>query len=571
MLKNINIRHFAIVDELALDLCPGMTVLTGETGAGKSILLDALGLALGDRADTKAIRAGVDRAEVSVDFNITDHQQAQSWLNDHELDDEDLCLIRRTINRDGRSKGYINGRPVPMQMLRELGEQLVDIHGQHEHQSLLKREVQRQALDDYSCAHSDSADTGKGSSHEKLLADTADYFTQWQQLTETLADLQASREQREDRLELLRYQVEELRELDFTPEEYANLETEHARLANQNQLREGGEQVLQALSGDDQDTLTDRVERCSVEMQQLLSIDPALANVCETLQGAAIQSREAATELRNYLDGLSLDPEQLQTLNERLGFIHDLARKHRLIPNELPVLHQQLEAELSILEKADIQLESITSEISTVKKAYQKIASKLSASRQQSAKKLAAAVTGNMHQLGMPHGLFEISLDPIDEPSIHGLERVEYLVTANPGQPVQPLAKVASGGELARISLAIQVISAGSGNIPTLVFDEVDVGIGGGIAEVVGRLLKNLSDNRQVLCVTHQPQVASLAHQHLQVSKQSEEQKTITDVSPISEQERIDEIARMLGGLEITEQTLSHAQEMIERGQQSLT
>ena len=567
MLRHIHIHHFAIVDELKLDLSPGMTVLTGETGAGKSILLDALGLALGDRADTGAIRAGVDRAEVSVDFNITEHQQAQNWLLDRELDDDDLCLIRRTINRDGRSKGYINGRPVPMQMLRELGEQLVDIHGQHEHQSLLKRDVQRQALDDYASAHSSS----KSTSHEKLVTDTAELFTQWQQLTETLAELQASREQRDDRLELLRYQVEELRELDFSREEYSTLETEHARLANQNQLREGGEQVLQALSGDNQDTLTDRVEKCSVEMQQLLSIDPALANVCETLQGAVIQSREAAAELRNYLDGLSLDPEQLQTLNERLGFIHDLARKHRLIPNELPVLHEQLEGELSTLEKADIQLESITSDISTVEKAYQKIACKLSASRKQSAKKLAAAITENMHQLGMPHGLFEITLEPVEGLSIHGLERAEYCVTTNPGQPLQPLAKVASGGELARISLAIQVIAAGSGNIQTLVFDEVDVGIGGGIAEVVGRLLKNLSDNRQVLCVTHQPQVASLAHQHLQVRKQSEKQKTITDVSPISEQDRVDEIARMLGGLEITEQTLSHAQEMIERGQQPLT
>ncbi len=563
MLRHIHIRHFAIVDELSLDLSSGMTVLTGETGAGKSILLDALGLALGDRADTGAIRAGVDRAEVSVDFDIGDHQQAQNWLLDHELDDDELCLIRRTVSRDGRSKGYINGRPVPMQMLRELGEQLVDIHGQHEHQSLLKRDVQRQALDDYSCAHN------KG--HQKLLTDMAKNFSQWHQLTETLAELQASREQRDNRLELLRYQVEELRELDFTNDEYANLETEHARLANENQLREGGEQVLQALSGDDQNTLTDMVEQCSVDMQQLLSIDPALANVCETLQGAAIQSREAAVELRNYLDGLSSNPEQLQTLNERLGYIHDLARKHRLVPKELPVLHEQLEAELAILEKADIQLEAITSDISEVEKAYQLIASKLSTSRKQSAKKLAVAVTENMHQLGMPHGIFEIALEPIEGLSIHGLEGIEYRVTANPGQPVQPLAKVASGGELARISLAIQVIAAGSGNIPTLVFDEVDVGIGGGIAEVVGRLLKNLSDNRQVLCVTHQPQVASLAHQHLQVSKQSEQQKTVTDVSPIFEQDRVDEIARMLGGLEITEQTLSHAQEMIERGQQPLT
>jgi DNA repair protein RecN (Recombination protein N) len=567
MLRHIHIHNFAIVDELELDLSSGMTVLTGETGAGKSILLDALGLALGDRADTGAIRAGVDRAEVSVDFNITEHQQAQTWLHDHELDDEDLCLIRRTVNRDGRSKGYINGRPVPMQMLRELGEQLVDIHGQHEHQSLLKRDVQRQALDDYASAHSATNST----SHEKLVSDTAEHFLQWQQLTQTLAELQASREQRDDRLELLRYQVNELRELDFTNDEYANLETEHARLANQNQLREGGEQVLQALSGDDQNTLTDMVEKCSVDMQQLLSIDPALANVCETLQGAAIQSREAAVELRNYLDGLSNNPEQLQTLNERLGYIHDLARKHRLVPKELPVLHEQLETELSTLEKADIQLEAITSDICEVEKSYQQSASKLSTSRQQSAKKLAAAVTENMHQLGMPHGIFEIALELIEGLSIHGLERAEYRVTTNPGQPIQALAKVASGGELARISLAIQVIAAGSGNIPTLVFDEVDVGIGGGIAEVVGRLLKNLSDNRQVLCVTHQPQVASLAHQHLQVSKQSEKQKTITDVSPISEQDRIDEIARMLGGLEITEQTLSHAQEMIERGQQPLT
>ena len=570
MLRHIHIRHFAIVDDLALDLSSGMTVLTGETGAGKSILIDALGLALGDRAETGAIRAGVDRAEVSADFNIEEHKDAQVWLHEHELDDDDQCLIRRTINRDGRSKGYINGRPVPMQMLRELGEQLVDIHGQHAHQSLLKREVQRQALDDYSCALP-ATNTTNSADHEKLITKTAEHFKNWQHLNETLSQLQISKTQRDDRLELLRYQVEELRELNFSREEYATLETEHARLANQNQLREGGEQVLQALNGDDQNTLTDKVEQCSVEMQQLLSIDPALANVCETLQGAVIQSREAAAELRNYLDGLSHDPEHLQTLNERLGHVHDLARKHRLIPEQLPVLHEQLEQELATLEQAEIQLESITADIATTEKAYQKVAAKLSSSRQKAAKKLEKAVTDNMHQLGMPHGQFEIALEPADGVSVHGLERAEYRVTTNPGQPVQALAKVASGGELARISLAIQVIAAGTGSIPTLIFDEVDVGIGGGIAEVVGRLLRNLSDKRQVLCVTHQPQVASLAHQHLQVSKQSEKQKTITDVSPISEQDRVDEIARMLGGLEITEQTLSHAREMIERGQRPLT
>ena len=560
MLRNIHIRHFAIVDELNLDLSSGMTVLTGETGAGKSILLDALGLALGDRAETGAIRSGVDRAEVVADFDITQHEAVQHWLTEHELDDENQCMIRRTINRDSPSKGYINGRPVPMQMLRELGEQLVDIHGQHAHQSLLKREVQRQALDDFACT--------LNSKHQVLVSKTADLFQHWTALNKKLEELQTSKTQRDDRLELLRYQVEELRDLNFSREEYANLETEHARLANLNQLREGGEQVLHALSGDDQNTLTEMVEQCAVQMQKLLSVDSALANVCETLQGAAIQSREAASELRNYLENLSLDPEQLQTLNERLGQIHDLARKHRLIPEELPILHEQLEKELEELEQAEIQLESITDEITQTEQEYQEAASKLSKSRQQAASKLEKAITENMHQLGMPHGIFNIALEKNESPSVHGFERAEYQVTTNPGQPVQPLTRVASGGELARISLAIQVIAAGTGKIPTLIFDEVDVGIGGAIAEVVGRLLRNLSNNRQVLCVTHQPQVASLAHHHLYVSKLAGREKTITDVSPISEKDRIDEIARMLGGLEITEQTLSHAREMIERGQQ---
>lgn len=561
MLRHIHIRHFAIVDELDLDLSSGMTVLTGETGAGKSILLDALGLALGDRAETGAIRAGADRAEVIADFDVSHHQAVQNWLTENELDDDNQCMIRRTINRNGPSKGYINGRPVPMLMLRELGEQLVDIHGQHAHQSLLKREIQRQALDEYSITHR--------SKHNDLLNKTAEQFLHWQELNEKLKQLQTSKRQRDDRLELLRYQVEELRSLNFSREEYAGLETDHARLANLNQLREGGEQVLHALSGDDQNTLTDMVEQCAVQMQKLMDVDPALANVCETLQGAAIQSREAAAELRNYIENLSLDPEQLQTLNDRLGQIHDLARKHRLIPEDLPTLHEQLERELAELEQAEIELESITGDIEHTEKAYLDVANQLSDSRKKAAKKLEKAITENMHQLGMPHGLFSIALEKAETPTLHGLERIEFQVTTNPGQPVQALAKVASGGELARISLAIQVIAAGSANIPTLIFDEVDVGIGGAIAEVVGRLLRNLSTDRQVLCVTHQPQVASLAHHHLYVSKQAGQERTITDVSPISEKDRVDEIARMLGGLEITEQTLSHAREMIERGQQA--
>jgi DNA repair protein RecN (Recombination protein N) len=566
MLRHIHIRHFAIVDELTLDLHPGMTVLTGETGAGKSILLDALGLALGDRAESGTIRASAERAEVSADFDISELTTVQAWLQEQELDDDQQCLIRRTVSKDGRSKGYINGRPVPMHSLRELGEQLVDIHGQHAHQSLLRREVQRQALDGYA-----SNLAKQGSSHRKLLTETAQCFQQWQRLNTQLAHLQASREQRDDRLELLQYQVEELRALDLGADELTALDSEHARLANLNQLRQGGEAVLAGLSGDDSGAISDGLDHLSAQLGQLLSMDPALSNAHEMLQGAAIQAREAASDLRDYVEGLSLDPERLQTVDERLGLIHELARKHHLPAAELPALLEQLESELAALESSSVQLDEVAAAVARVEQDYRASAAKLSSSRQRAAKKLAQAVTDNMHQLGMPHGQFEIALEPQETLAASGLERVEFRVTTNPGQPAQPLAKVASGGELARISLAIQVIAAGSGAIPTLIFDEVDVGIGGGIAEVVGRLLRNLSEQRQVLCVTHQPQVASLAHHHLQVSKQADKRETVTDVAPISEQARVDEIARMLGGLEITEQTLSHAREMIERGQQALS
>jgi len=565
MLQHIHIHHFAIVDELALGFQNGMTVLTGETGAGKSILLDALGLALGDRAESGTIRANAERAEVSAEFDIHTLPTAQAWLAKHELDDDGQCLIRRTVSKDGRSKGYINGRPVPMHSLRELGEQLVDIHGQHAHQSLLKREVQRQALDVFASSHDKK--------YARLLDSTAQCFQQWQQLNTERARLQASREQRDDRLELLRYQVEELRVLNLTTDELTELASEHTRLANLNQLREGGESILSGLSNEQSGSIVDGLDHLSAELSQLQATDPALSNASEALQGAAIQAREAANELRDYLDGLSLDPERLQAVDERLALIHELARKHRLPPEELPSLLEQQENELNNLQNASIQLDEVAAAVATAEKDYLASAKKLGSARQRAAKKLGKAVTDNMHQLGMPHGVFEITLEPLDSFTASGLERVEFCVTTNPGQPIQPLAKVASGGELARISLAIQVIAAGSGKIPTLIFDEVDVGIGGGIAEVVGRLLRNLSEQRQVLCVTHQPQVASLAHQHLHVSKQvnKQQQETVTDVSPISEQARVDEIARMLGGLEITEQTLSHAREMIEHGQQVLS
>ncbi len=556
MLRNIHIRHLAVVDELNLDLQPGMTVLTGETGAGKSILIDALSLALGDRTDSTVIRAGQARADISADFDLSGLASINDWLSKQELDDDDQCLIRRTINRDGPSRGYINGRPVPMQSLRELGEMLVDIHGQHAHQSLLRRDAQRQALDAYA-------------GHQKLIDGVADQYRQWHSLRERLDELTTNRSQREDRLELLRYQVQELQELALKDDELTALEEEHDRLANLNQLREGSQQVLQLLIENEDSALADTLERAASELERLQGFDPRLGNIMQTVRDAAIQTSEAGHELRDYLEGLSLDPERLRDIDQRLGLIHDLSRKHQVSAAELPALQQQLEDELSALKDADVALDTTARELAATETAYRIAANKLQASRRRAAKKLAKAVSDNMHQLGMKDGCFEIALETREHYAAYGLERVEFLVSANPGQPPQPLAKIASGGELARISLAIQVITVGTGSIPTLIFDEVDVGIGGGIAEIIGRLLRNLGDERQVLCVTHQPQVASLAHQHLQVHKQSNKKTTATDVSPLTAEARVDEIARMLGGLEITEQTLSHAREMIERGQRT--
>ena len=555
MLRHIHIRHFAIVDSLELELSAGMTVLTGETGAGKSILLDALGLALGDRAESGIIRAGAERAEVIAEFDIDALAAARQWLAEQELDEDGQCLIRRTVGLDGRSKGYINGRPVPMQSLRELGEMLVDIHGQHAHQSLLKRDAQRQVLDDFA-------------GHQALLDEVASRFKHWRTLRESLEQLTASRASREDRLELLRYQVRELEELNLRAGELDELDAEHDRLANLNQLREGGEQVLYALAEDDNGALIAGLEQATHQLQRLRDFDDGLANACEALQSAAIAAREAGGELRGYLEDLSLDPQRLQEISERLGALHDLARKHHVTPEALPSLLADMQAELNSLEKADVQLEATARELAATEAAFKASAGRLSSGRQKAGKRLAKAVTENMHQLGMKEGRFEVAFEPQESFTATGLERVEFRVSANPGQPLQALAKVVSGGELSRISLAIQVIIAGRGRIPTLIFDEVDVGIGGGVAEIVGRLLRGLSADRQVLCVTHQPQVASLAHHHLQVSKQTAKKTTQTDVSPLTPEGRVDEIARMLGGLEITEQTLSHAREMIERGQQ---
>lgn len=556
MLTHIHIWNFAIVEKLDIELENGLTVLTGETGAGKSILLDALNLALGDRADTSVIRHGAEKAEISVTFQTDDQSQAEAWLKANELESENECIIRRVISKNGPSKAFINGKPAPIQTLRELGEMLVDLHGQHEHQSLLRREAQRDLLDAFA-------------QNSQLAKDVSEAYTNWKRCQQELAQLSQAKSERDDRLELLNYQVEELESLDLSESELAELESEHKRLANASQIIETGERLLNRLTGDDTTVVNHQLQQSCAEINELTTSDQSLLGVAELLDSAAIQVSEASGELRHYLDTLELDPQRLEWIEQRLASIQDLSRKHNVSAKELVNVLPVLTEELKQLQSAEIRADQIQQDVDKALAQFNKVAARLSKRRVQAAKQLGNTVTESMQTLGMEGGSFSVELTTMDSttPLPQGMEKVEFMVSANPGQPLKPLTKVASGGELSRISLAIQVITAENSRIPTLIFDEVDVGIGGKVAEIVGHLLRTLTAHRQVICVTHLPQVAALGHHHLQVSKSSDTDTTISEINQLKENQRIEELARMLGGIEITEQTLSHAREMIERAQ----
>lgn len=560
MLKHLQIGNFTIIDRIDIELEPGMTTLTGETGAGKSILLDALALVLGDRGDSGSIRQGAERADIHATFDIGALPGVREWLKTNELDSGEECLMRRTLSADGRSKGYINGAPVTMQMLRELGEMLVDIHGQHEHQSLLKREVQRQRLDDYA----DNA---------ALLAGLASIYHNWHEHQSRYRQLLTASQQRDERLAVLRYQTEELAKMQLREHEWAELQEEHRRLAHASRLTEAAAMALERLYDNDSGALYTILSQHASDIGELVQFDDKLNPVSELLNEAAIQIEEAAGRLRGYLSDLELDPARLQWLEERMGALHELARKHRCEPEQLPALAIRLQAELADIEQADDRLKSLSEECRRLREDYLGTARRLRQQRQQAAARLSKAVTAAMQTLGMSGGRFHIQLneksfDPETGEGFgpHGLDQVEFQVSANPGQALRGLNKVASGGELSRISLAIQMITASLEPIPTLIFDEVDAGIGGGIAEVVGTHLRALGGQRQVLCVTHLPQVAAQAHHHLMVSK-SNKAGTQTGVKKLDIRDRIDEIARMLGGIEITATTRNHAAEMIQRAE----
>ncbi len=552
MLTHLRIRDFAIVEALDLELMAGMTAVTGETGAGKSILVDAIGLLLGDRADSSTVRHGAERADISAVFALDALPTAQAWLAEHDLSGEGECHLRRVIANNGRSRNYINGIPQPAQALRELGQWLVDIHGQHEHQSLLRRDAQRQLLDDYA-------------DNSRLASQLAEHYQTWHRLRQALRDLRQASTERDARLDILRYHLTELAALNLAEGEMAMLESEQRRLANASQLLDTSQRLLDTLSEGDEGAITDRLGHGLRELEALGRLDAKLIPVSELLGAALIQVQECSNELRSYVQALDLDPAHLAQIEQRLTAAHQLARKHRLDAGELIALRARLEAERNALEHSETRLDELQQAAKAAQAAWQHAAEHLSARRTTAAQALGERLSQALAGLGMPGGRFAIHLEPLDKPAPGGLETVEFQVSANPGQPLRPLAKVASGGELSRISLAIQVITARAARIPTLIFDEVDSGIGGGVAEVVGRQLRTLGHHRQVLCVTHLPQVAAQAHQQLKVEKRTDGHITHTQVHTLDAEKRITEIARMLGGLELTAHTLAHAQEMVEK------
>ncbi|WP_313328643.1 DNA repair protein RecN [Stutzerimonas balearica] len=556
MLVHLSVHNYAIVEHLDLELQRGMTVISGETGAGKSIMLDALGLALGDRADSSVVRQGADKADILASFDLADIPDAQAWLAARDLDNDGPCILRRVITAEGRSRGYINGSPCPQGDLKALGELLIDIHSQHEHQSLLKPDTHRRLLDEYAGA-------------QELARQVHLAAQRWKQTRQTLDRLSNAGDEQRARHQLLSYQLEELENLALGERELEQLEQEHKNLANAGQLLGACQQVMELCSENDAGNVLSALTSSLQRLTAFQGQSGALGEAVNLLASAQIQVEEAVGELNRFIDHFDADPQRQQALEERLDAIYSLARKHRVQPAELPELQQRLLSELVSLNADDEAVERLGEELEAYARHYLEKAEELSRVRQTAATCLGEAVEDEIQRLGMPGGRFSVVLKPVapGENPPHGLELVEFLVSANPGQPPRALAKVASGGELSRISLAIQVITAQTSRTPTLVFDEVDVGIGGPTAEIVGQLLRRLGERGQVLTVTHLPQVAAQGHNHLFVHKARGVDETRTAVAELNGDARVEEIARMLGGVDLTEQSLAHARQMVSTAQ----
>lgn len=547
MLRHLSIRDFVIVAALDLEFDSGFTVFSGETGAGKSILIDALALALGERADASVVRTGSGRADISAEF--TPHDRVARWLDEHAFDADDTVMLRRVVDANGRSRAFINGTSATLAQLREVGEMLVDIHGQHAHQLLMRADAQRELFDTHAGLAADAAAVARG-------------YRAWRDATHAIDAAQAHERERQLEREKLAWQLAELDKLAPQPGEWDEITAEHKRLTHSANLIDGVQGALGAISESDDAMLT-QLGAIVSRLRSLAEYDPALNDALASLEPAEIQLQEASYSLSHYAQRLDLDPDRLAQVETRLDALHSTARKFRLPPETLHDEHEARRAQLAELDAA-ADLIALQAVADKAKQAYLADAQKLSKARAQAAKALGVAVTTGMQELSMAGGSFEVALVPLAEGGAHGLEQVEFRVAGHAGVPLRPLAKVASGGELARISLALAVIASAASPTPTLIFDEVDTGIGGGVAEVVGRLLHQLGQMRQVLCVTHLPQVAARGDHHFQVAKgENGEGGTVSTVVPLDRASRIEEVARMLGGLEITATTRKHAKEML--------
>ncbi|GAA0816951.1 DNA repair protein RecN [Colwellia asteriadis] len=560
MLLQLNIQNFAIVRSLEIDWQAGMTTITGETGAGKSIAIDALGLCLGDRATTNVVRPHCKKAELTANFDTKDNTIAQQWLQTHDLDleGESHCILRRVISAEGRSKAYINGSQVPLAQLKEVGQLLINIHGQHDHQLIVKASHQCQLLDGYA-------------KHQVLLDDVKHYAQQYKKLTKELELLQQNKQQREAKQQLLQYQVTELDEFNLQENEFTTLEADYKRHSNAQDLLDTTLSTLQSLSENENFNIIDTLRHCNDNISALARVDNQLESVAALLNESLIQLDEANDELKHYYQQVELDPESYNMIEERYSSALQLAKKHQLSPDALVGFHQELKQELTNISNDESRIDTVIEELEKVKGFYFDAASALSHSRQQAATSLSELISHSMQELNMPHGQFNIAVSNQKTTkgankeliSINGVDEINFQVSINPGQALEAMHKVASGGELSRISLAMQVILADKVVTPTLIFDEVDVGISGPTAAMVGKKLQQLAKNTQVICVTHLPQVACKGHQQLFVSKLTDGEHTETSVTELSKQSRVQEIARLLAGDKISQHSLANAKELL--------
>jgi DNA repair protein RecN (Recombination protein N) len=558
MISRLSVRHLAVVDDLEISFEDGMTSLTGETGAGKSLVVDALGLVLGDRADSKMVRHGCERAEISASFQLGNNPALKNWLVDQQLDEDDLCELRRTVTKDGRSRAFINGRSVSLSQLKAVSEHSIDIHGQHAHQSLLRPEVQKEIIDIVA-------------DNKPLLKELKAVYSQWQACGQKLNQLQQIRQEQAAHLELLQYQVSELEKFELTDETINDLLQEQAQLANASQFISNAESAVYQIFDQEPSNVYGTISHIISDLEHAQDIEPHFASAIESLNNTLIHLDEAGSELRHYTDHMELNPERLQEVESIVSDLHDLARKHHIEIERLPSLYQSLCEELASINHASENEEELIAKLNEYQNQCLALASNISERRLAACVPLATEITKSIQQLAMPAGEIKFNVIPDHEQRFNetGFDSVQLLVRTNPGQDFGGLAKVASGGELARISLAIQVATSTNKTVPTLVFDEVDVGIGGSVAEIVGTHLRSLAVKRQVICITHLPQVASQAHQQLQVSKKHGVDSTRIEIYKLTEKQRIEEIARMLGGVNLTEKTCLHAEEMLMQAQQN--